>query len=286
MPVKRYHPNTPGRRFASVIVREGSARARPFKRLLRSKIRGSGRNNQGKITVRHRGGGAKRHYRVVDFIQEKYDIPARVVAVEYDPNRTADIAHVVYRDGEHRYMLAPNGLKVGDAVLTSQKQIPVRVGNRLRLEFIPSGIPVSNVELVPGQGGKIVRSAGASATIMALDGDFAQLKIPSGEIRMIGKNCLATVGEMSNGEWRNIRLGKAGRMRQYGIRPRVRGKAMNPVDHRHGGGEGNQPIGLRRPVTPWGKPALGVRTRRRRKYSNRFIMKRRGSSQTWGQLSS
>lgn len=275
MPIKKYQPTTAGRRGASVLSNEGLAKGRPRKSLVERKREFAGRNNQGKITVRHRGSGEKQLYRLVDFLQDKYDVPARVEQIEYDPNRTARIALLLYRDGDRRYVLAPEGLHAGATIVSSMKPVEILPGNRTMLEHIPSGIPVSNIELVPGQGGRIVRSAGSAATVMAIEGRFAQLKLPSGEVRLVPKEARATIGQVSNSDWRNVRLGKAGRMRHYGIRPRVRGKVMNPVDHPHGGGEGKHPIGMKHPKTPWGKPALGVPTRNKTKASNRFILRRR-----------
>jgi large subunit ribosomal protein L2 len=275
MAIKEYQPITAGRRGASVLAADDIHPNRPWKALRVHKRKHAGRNNQGKITVRHRGGGAKQLYRIVDFGMEKHDIPAVVETLEYDPNRTARIARVRYRDGVRRYILAPHGLQVGNVICASRKSVEMKTGNRTTLEHIPSGIPISNIELVPGHGGKIVRSAGASATVMSLEGSFAQVRLPSGEIRLIPKDAMATIGQTSNPDWRIVRLGKAGRMRYYGIRPRVRGKVMNPVDHPHGGGEGKHPIGMKHPKTPWGKPALGVPTRKKMKSSNRFILKRR-----------
>lgn len=225
--------------------------------------------------MRHRGGGEKKYYRLVDFKRDKFDIPAKVEAIEYDPNRSSRIALIVYRDGERRYIIAPQDLKVGDEIVSSKGRVEIKIGNRMSLENIPVGFMVYNIELVPGQGGKIVRSAGARATTMAIEGKYAQLKLPSGEVRLLPRKCMATIGEVSNPDHRHIKLGKAGRSRHLGIRPSVRGKAMNPVDHPHGGGEGHNPIGLKRPKTPWGKPALGVKTRKKKKWSNKFIIKRR-----------
>ncbi len=284
MPIKKYKPTTAGRRGASVIDTRMLTKERPVKRLVRHRRRIAGRNNQGKITVRHRGGGAKRLYRMVDFRQDKFDIPGRVLRLEYDPNRSAHLALVQYRDGEQRYLLAPEGLKTGDTVVSSTKPVEMKMGNRTALEHIATGLAVSNIELQPGKGGRIVRSAGSAATLMSIEGSNALLKMPSSEIRLVPKECLATIGQVSNVDWRNIRLGKAGRMRQYGFRPTVRGKVMNPVDHPHGGGEGKHPIGLKHPKTPWGKPALGVRTRKAKKFSNRHILKRRKARQLWGNL--
>ncbi|MFH1171757.1 MAG: 50S ribosomal protein L2 [bacterium] len=275
MPVKKYQPTTSGRRHASVLMHANRPPERPLKSLLERKRQFAGRNNQGKITVRHQGAGAKQLYRRIDFLQEKLDLPARVEQLEYDPNRTARIARIVYPDGERRYVLAPEGLAIGQTVTVSHKPVEIRVGNRTAIEHLPSGIAISNIELIPGHGGKIVRSAGSAATVMAVEGKFAQIKLPSGEIRLIPKEAMATIGQVSNADWANIRLGKAGRVRHYGIRPRVRGKVMNPVDHPHGGGEGKHPIGMKHPKTPWGKPALGVPTRKAFKTSKRFILKRR-----------
>ncbi len=283
MALKKYKPQTAGRRHASVLITEAKVRPSP-KRLLQSQRRGSGRNNQGKITVRHKGGGAKQHYRIVDFLQEKMDVSGRVIQIEYDPNRSARIALVQYRDGDLRYVLAPVGLTKGSSVITSRKQVAIAPGNRTALEFIPSGQPICNIELFPGRGGTVVRSAGSAATLMALDGAKASVRMPSSETRIFSKDCLATIGQVSNEDWRTVRLGKAGRMRNYGVRPTVRGKVMNPVDHPHGGGEGKHPIGMKHPKTPWGKPALGVRTRKAAKRSNRWIAKRRRSRQQWGTL--
>ncbi len=285
MAIKKFKPTTAGRRHASVLATEdASVDERPPRHLLAAARRRTGRNNQGKITVRHRGGGAKRRYRIVDFHMDKLDIPARVVHIAYDPNRTARIALLSYQDGARRYMLAPHGLRAGDTVVSSAKRVEMKPGNRTALEFIPSGVEVSNVELWPGAGGRLVRSAGSAATVMSAEGKFVQIKMPSSEIRQLPKECRATIGQVSNADWRNVRLGKAGRTRFYGIRPTVRGKVMNPVDHPHGGGEGKHPIGLKHPKTPWGKPALGRRTRQRTKTSNRFIVKRRKSRQQWGTM--
>ncbi|MBI2426621.1 MAG: 50S ribosomal protein L2 [Candidatus Kerfeldbacteria bacterium] len=276
MPIRIHKPTSPGRRKSSVDAFRDITKSTPEKALTEALHRGSGRNSQGKISVRHRGGGHARRYRLVDFRQEKLDMPATVLAVEYDPNRTARIALVEYGDKERRYILAPEGTRPGHIMLSSMNKIDVQPGNRLPLKHIPTGMLVYNLELVPGRGGKIVRSAGSSATIMALEGGFAHIKLPSGEVRMIPADARATVGQVSNIDYRNIRWGKAGRKRWLGIRPSVRGKAMNPVDHPHGGGEGNQPIGLKSgPKTYTGKLALGVKTRSHNKVTNRFIVKRR-----------
>lgn len=274
MPVKLYRPTTPGRRHASVLVR-GLTKKEPEKRLTRGYAASAGRNNQGKITVRHRLGGAKKLLRVVDFMREKYDVPARVTALEYDPTRTAHLALLVYKDGDKRYIISPNGLKVGDTIMSSRNLIEIVPGNRLPLKHIPTGLQVHAVELTPGQGAILVRSAGSWATLMAVEAGLARLKLPSGETRLVPDSSLATIGQVGNIDHANVRLGKAGRMRYLGFRPSVRGKAMNPVDHPHGGGEGHNPIGMKHPKTPWGKPALGVPTRRRTKASNRLIISRR-----------
>jgi len=275
MAIKIYKPTTPARRQTSVLISDANSKSKPVKRLRMIKKRHGGRNNQGKITVRHQGGGAKRFIRQVDFKRDKFDIPAKVETIEYDPNRNANIALVVYADGERRYILANHGLKVGDKIISSQTNFVRGQGNRFPLHLIPSGTTIYNIEIEEGLGGKIVRSAGNSATLMIIEGKHAQLKLPSGEIRKIPKNCLASVGQVSNPEYRNIRWGKAGRMRHLGIRPTVRGKAMNPVDHPHGGGEARNSIGLKHPKTPWGKPALGVKSRRAHKKSDKLIINRR-----------
>ncbi len=274
MPLKFYKPTTPGRRGTSVVS-ENLSRKEPEKSLLRSSRSQAGRNSQGKITVRHRGGGVARAYRLVDFRRDKFNVPGRVMAFEYDPNRSANLALINYADGEKRYILAPQDLKVGDTVLASQEKIEVKPGNVLRLQYIPTGILVHNVELSPGRGGALARSAGNAAIVMALEDSFVLLKLPSGEIRRFPKECLATVGQLGNIDWGNVRWGKAGRMRHRGFRPTVRGKAMNPVDHPHGGGEGHNPIGMKFQKTKWGRPARGVKTRQPNKSSTSFIAKRR-----------
>ncbi|MFA5106807.1 MAG: 50S ribosomal protein L2 [Patescibacteria group bacterium] len=274
MAIKRYKPHTPGRRHASVIHEPGQHSQRPTRSLLEVLKKHSGRNQQGIITVRHRGGGHKRFYRMVDFRRQRFDAPATVRSIEYDPNRTAHIALIEYPDKTKSYIIAPQGLKVNDQVVSSKQKVEIQVGNRMPLEHIPVGLMVHDIELIPGSGSTVVRSAGAGANLMNLEGNFAQLKLPSGELRLFPKTCLATIGTVSNADLKNIRLGKAGRMRWLGIRPTVRGKVMNPVDHPHGGGEGKSPIGLKHPKTPWGKPALGVKTRRH-KPSDRLILKRR-----------
>ncbi|MBU0531382.1 MAG: 50S ribosomal protein L2 [Candidatus Uhrbacteria bacterium] len=274
MPVKRYKPTTPGRRISSVDTFSDVTKSKPEKKLVKSQKQKAGRNAQGKITVRHRGGGAKRHVRVIDFKRTKFDVPATVAAIEYDPGRGARIALLHYADGEKAYMVAPVGLKVGSVIVSSNKKGEITVGNRFPIEKIPVGIGVYNIEIQPGKGGQMVRGAGTMAHIMAVEGKYATLKLPSGEIRQVPRTCMATIGQTSNPDRRLIRWGKAGRMRHKGFRPTVRGKAMNPVDHPHGGGEGSQPIGMKHPKTPTGKPALGVKTRRK-KASDSLILERR-----------
>lgn len=275
MPIKIYKPTSPGRRISSVSTFEEITKSHPHKKLLKIHKPHSGRNFQGKITVRHKSGGAKKYYRMIDFKQDKFDIPARVVTIEYNPMVSARIALVQYSDGEKRYILAPVGLKVGETVISSKNRIDIHPGNRMPMEVIPQGTIVYNVELVPGSGGEIARSAGSSAKLMAIDGNYANLLMPSSEVRKIPKGCFASIGQVSNPDAMHVRYGKAGRMRHLGIRPRVRGKAMNPVDHPHGGGEGNQPIGHKYPKTLWGKHALGVKTRRKFRRSDKFIISRR-----------
>lgn len=273
--MKVYKPTTSGRRGATGADFSELSRMEPEKSLTRGLRKKAGRDRLGHIAVRHRGGGHKRKYRLIDFKRDKFDIPGKVVSIEYDPNRSSWIALVCYLDGEKRYILAPQGLKIGEVVLASKKKIEAKVGNAMPLSEIPDSTSIHNLELNPGRGGQIVRSAGEAAILMSKEGKYAQVKLPSGEIRNILQTCIATIGALSNPEHENIKLGKAGRTRWLGRRPTVRGKAMNPVDHPHGGGEGNQPIGLKYPKTPWGKPALGVKTRRRKRYSDRLIIKRR-----------
>lgn len=275
MAIKYYKPTTPGRRHASVVNTSHLSRKNPEKGLLLAKKRASGRNNQGKITVRHRGGGHKRFIRIIDDQRGLHDQPAKVISLEYDPNRTAHLALIQYADSTKSYIIAPEGLHVGDEVVSSQTHAEIKPGNRLPLSKMPVGIMVHDLEIQPGSGALLVKSAGAGAIIQALEGDYAQIKLPSGEIRIFSKDCRATIGQVSNIDYENIRVGKAGKMRWFGIKPTVRGKAMNPVDHPHGGGEGHNPIGMKHPKTPWGKPALGVKTRKAGKYSDTFIISRR-----------
>ncbi len=275
MAIKLYKPTTPSRRRTSVLVNRNLSKQRPHKSLLVIKKKNAGRNNQGKITVRHQGGGVKRYIRLVDFIRNKFDVPAKVERLEYDPNRNSNVALLLYADGERRYIVAPEELKVGDQVLSSTKKVPVKPGNHTSLKNIPVSTMVYNVELQPGKGGQLARAAGNGIILMGLDNGMAQLKMPSGEVRLVAENCMATIGMPSNAEYRNIRWGSAGRMRHRGIRPTVRGKVMNPVDHPHGGGEGSNPIGLKHPKTYTGKRAYGVKTRKGNKPSDKFIIKRR-----------
>jgi len=274
MGIKKVKPTTPGRRKASFDDFSDITKKTPLKSLILPKNKKSGRNFQGKITIRHRGGGAKRNLRIIDFKQNKFDIPAKVATIEYDPNRGARIALLNYVDGEKRYVIAPDKFKIGEQVMSSNNKIEIKIGNRMPVKYIPAGIEVFNVEMNPGKGGQVARGAGNMVYVMAVDRGKVQLKMPSGEIRLVPENCLATIGKVSNPDKRLVRLGKAGRTRYLGFRPTVRGTAMNPVDHPHGGGEGNQPIGLKAPKTKWGKKALGVKTRRP-KNSDKFILQRR-----------
>ncbi len=276
MAIRVYKPTSPARRFMSALTYEELTKKAPEKALTQRLVKHAGRNKQGKITVRHRGGGNKVKYRIIDFKRDKVGVPARVAALEYDPNRSAFIALLFYADGEKRYILAPSGLKVGDTVIAGD-DVDIVPGNALPLSGIPAGTLIHNIELRPGRGGQLVRSAGAYAQLMAKEGDFAQIRLPSGEVRKVPIQARATVGTVGNQEHENVRIGKAGRKRHMGFRPSVRGVAMNPVDHPHGGGEGKSPIGKPAPVTPWGKPTLGYKTRKRKKYSNRLIVKRKGS---------
>ena len=274
MPVKSFKPTSPGRRFTTVSTFEEITKDRPEKSLLRRKNRKAGRNVYGRITVRHRGGGNKRMYRVIDFLRDKDGIPGKVSAIEYDPNRSARIALLVYKDGDKRYIIAPLGLAVGDSVM-SGSTADIKPGNTLPLKLIPTGVVVHNIELQPGRGAQIGRAAGTSAQLMAKESVMALLRMPSGEQRYVSVNCRATIGQVGNIDHENISIGKAGRKRWAGVRPTVRGVAMNPVDHPHGGGEGKSPIGMPGPVTPWGKPTLGYKTRKKKKASDRWILKRK-----------
>ncbi|MEJ2751217.1 MAG: 50S ribosomal protein L2 [Candidatus Promineifilaceae bacterium] len=274
MPIKVYKPTSPGRRDMSGQTFEEITRSYPEPSLTRGMRKRAGRNARGKITIRHRGGGHKRRYREIDFRRDKFDIPGRVVSIEYDPNRSARIALIQYGDGEKRYIIAPLGLQVGDSVVSGDR-VEIRPGNTLPLQNIPLGTMVHNIELQPGRGGQLVRSAGTSAQLLAKDNpNYVTLRLPSGEERYVLQTCLATVGQVGNVEQGNIKLGKAGRKRHMGIRPTVRGSAMNPNDHPHGGGEGRSPIGMSGPKTPWGKPAQGRRTRKN-KSTDKFIFRRR-----------
>lgn len=273
MPVKKYKPTSPGRRGMSGHTFEEITKTAPERSLLISKHNRGGRNNHGRITVRHRGGGSRSHYRMVDFKREKHGIPATVAAIEYDPNRSARLALLHYADGEKRYILAPLGVTVGDRVLAGP-QAEIRPGNSLPLASIPLGTTVHNIELREGKGGQLVRSAGTSAQLLGKEGAYAAIRLPSGEVRRVRQTCYATIGEVGNPDHGNIKLGKAGRKRHKGIRPTVRGSAMSPRDHPHGGGEGRQPIGLPGPKSPWGKPTLGKKTRRN-KETDKYIIRRR-----------
>jgi large subunit ribosomal protein L2 len=274
MAIKMYKPTSPGRRGMSVSTFEEITRTTPERSLLRPIRENAGRNNTGRVTVRHQGGGHKRMYRLIDFKRNKHGVPARVDSIEYDPNRSARIALLVYADGEKRYILAPLGLKVG-AQLMSGPEAEVRVGNALYVKNIPLGTVVHNVELQPGKGGQMARSAGTGAQVMAKEGDMAQLRLPSGEVRRVSIDCLATIGQVGNSDHANLNLGKAGRKRWMGIRPTVRGTAMDPNSHPHGGGEGRSPVGMAGPKTPWGKPALGYKTRKNKR-TEKMIVRRRG----------
>ena len=274
MAIKTYNPTSPARRFYTTASFEEVTKKTPEKSLLVEKKKNAGRNNQGRITVRHRGGGNRVKYRIIDFKRNKDGIPAKVAGIEYDPNRSAYIALLNYVDGEKRYILAPLGLNVGDTVM-SGANAEIKVGNCLPLENIPVGTQIHNIELLPGKGGQLVRSAGLSAQLMAKEGKYATLRLPSGEMRMVPIGCRATIGVIGNGDHNLINIGKAGRKRHMGIRPTVRGSVMNPNDHPHGGGEGRAPIGRSGPSTPWGKPALGLKTRKKNKQSNKLIVRRR-----------
>ena len=274
MGIRTYRPYTPGTIQAAVSDFSEITKSKPEKSLTKYKHNKKGRNNRGVITSRHRGGGHKRLYRIIDFKRNKYDIPATVTSIEYDPNRNARIALLIYEDGEKRYILAPAGIQVGTEVISGENS-PFEIGNALPLYKIPLGTEVHNVELIAGKGGQMVRAAGAAAQVVAKEGNYVTLRLPSKEVRMVRKECYATIGRVGNIEARNIKLGKAGRSRHRGRRPHVRGSVMNPVDHPHGGGEGRAPVGRSGPMTPWGKPALGAKTRNKKKASSRLIVRRR-----------
>jgi large subunit ribosomal protein L2 len=274
MSIRLYKSYTPGTRNRAISAFTEITKTKPEKKLINKNHRNKGRNNQGVITIRHRGGGHKRKYRIIDFRRNKYNIEGTVTAIEYDPNRNARLALIYYKDGEKRYILQPNTLKVGD-IIVSGSDSQITVGNTLPLSQIPLGTTVHNVELIPNRGGQIVRAAGTSAKILAKEGNYITLRLPSKEIRLIRKECYATIGEVSNNDAFLVRSGKAGRTRWLGKRPIVRGSVMNPCDHPHGGGEGRTPIGRTRPVTPWGKPALGIKTRKKKKLSSAYIIRRR-----------
>ncbi len=273
MGIKKYKPVTPGMRHRTGYTFEEITKTEPERSLIEPLKKHAGRNNQGRITVRHRGGGNKRYYRIIDFKRDKRGIPAKVVAIEYDPNRTARIALLQYADGEKRYIIAPVGLRVGDTVMAGP-EADIRPGNALPLANIPTGTLIHNIELTPGKGGQLVRAAGTSAQLMAKEGQYAHVRLPSGEVRLINLKCYATIGQVGNVEHAHIKIGKAGRKRHMGWRPTVRGSAMNPVDHPHGGGEGKAPIGMPSPKSPWGWKTLGKKTRKNKR-SDKFIVQRR-----------
>ncbi len=276
MAIKKYNPTSPARRSMTVSTFEEITKKTPEKSLVETLKENAGRNSYGRITVRHRGGGNKKKYRIIDFKRNKDGIVADVIAIEYDPNRSANIALLQYEDGEKRYIIAPVGLKVGHKVMSGEGA-DIKPGNALQIKDIPVGTLIHNIELTVGRGGQLVRAAGNSAQLMAKEGAYAQVRLPSGEVRMVSVLCKATIGEVGNADHENISIGKAGRKRHMGFRPTVRGVVMNPNDHPHGGGEGKSPIGRPSPVTPWGKPALGYKTRKKNKKSNMFIVKRRNA---------
>jgi len=274
MAIKKYKPTTNGRRGMSTLLNEEITTSTPEKSLLVSKNKSGGRNNLGRTTVNHIGGGAKQKYRIIDFKRDKHDVPARVATIEYDPNRSANIALLIYKDGEKRYILAPKDLKVG-TIVVSGENVDIKVGNALPLASIPVGTVVHNVELKPGKGGELARSAGTSAQIMGREGKYVLLRLQSGEMRKVLGTCIATVGVVGNEDYELVNIGKAGRKRHMGVRPTNRGSVMNPNDHPHGGGEGRTPVGRKAPMTPWGKPALGLKTRNNKKASDKLIVSRR-----------
>lgn len=276
MAIKKYKPTSPARRQMTVSTFEEITKKTPERSLVEPLKKHAGRNSYGRITCRHKGGGEKRKYRIIDFKRDKMDVPATVIAIEYDPNRSANIALVEYKDGEKKYIIAPNGLTVGTEIIASAAA-DIKPGNALPIANIPVGTIIHNIELQPGKGGQLVRSAGNSAQLMAKEGKYAQVRLPSGEVRMINMRCMATIGQVGNIDHENISIGKAGRKRHMGVRPTVRGVVMNPNDHPHGGGEGKSPVGMPSPVTPWGKPALGYKTRKKKKLSSQFIVKARNA---------
>ncbi len=274
MPTKKYNPTSPARRFMTVSTFEEITKSEPERSLLESLNKAGGRNNYGRITVRHRGGGNRRKYRIIDFKRNKVGT-AKVIGIEYDPNRSANIALIQYEDGEKRYILAPLGVTDGMEIVTDPSGADIKPGNAMHIANIPVGSLIHNIELQPGKGGQLVRTAGASAQLMAKEGKYAQVRLPSGEVRLIALNCMATIGQIGNLDHENVSIGKAGRKRHMGWRPTVRGSVMNPCDHPHGGGEGRSPVGRPGPVTPWGKPALGLKTRKKKNLNDKFIVKRR-----------
>ena len=274
MAMKKYNPTSPARRFMTVSTFEEITKYEPERSLLEPMNKSAGRNSYGRITVRHRGGGNKRKYRIIDFKRNKIGA-ATVIGIEYDPNRSANIALVQYEDGEKRYFLAPNGVTDGAVLVTDPNGADIKPGNAMQIQFIPVGTLIHNIELMPGKGGQLVRTAGAAAQLMAKEGKYAQVRLPSGEVRLIRMDCMATIGQIGNLDHENVSIGKAGRKRHMGWRPTVRGSVMNPCDHPHGGGEGKSPIGRPSPVTPWGKPALGLKTRKKKNINDKFIVKRR-----------
>lgn len=273
MAVKTFKPTTPSRRHMSVADFSDLSQVKPLRRLTIARRARAGRNNHGRITIRHQGGGHKQRLRIVDFKQEKWGIPGKVATIEYDPGRSARIALINYRDGDKRYVLAPQKLQIGFEIMSAERA-PIQPGNRLRLRYMPEGTAIYNIELTPGNGGQIARSAGVGGRLVSLEGEYAQIKMPSGKTRLVSKNCFATIGIVGNEEHANISIGKAGRSRWLGRRPAVRGSAMNPCDHPHGGGEGRQPIGLKHPKTPWGRPALGYKTRRNKRTQKWLVIKK------------
>ena len=273
MAIRNFKPTTPGRRKMSALVNEEITTSTPEKNLTVTIKKNSGRNNQGKITVRHQGGGVKRRYRIIDFKRNKLNVPGKVASIEYDPNRTANIALINYADGEKRYIIAPKELKVGDTILSGEN-VDIKVGNALPIMNIPIGTMIHNIELRPGKGGELARSAGTSAQILGREDNYVMIRLSSGEQRKVLGTCMATVGEVGNEDSSLVKVGKAGRKRHMGVRPTVRGSVMNPNDHPHGGGEGRAPVGRKAPMTPWGKPALGLKTRKK-KHSDKFIVRRR-----------